>query len=98
MKLKKRQLPDGSFVPSEQAAAILADIQMSGYSMVWRDAKGGMKRNAFLRNDSARYSYTYEPESDEWRIWDRTGNVPSRVMLTWRFATYISRNKEVLNA
>ncbi len=98
MSKRDRLQKDGTYAPSEQAAALLADLQMAGMTMTWRNAKGAMLRNAWLTSENGRYNFSYEPEKDEWRIWDRVGKKPTEALLTWRMVARIAQLKPEVHA
>lgn len=90
MSKKERLQEDGTYAPSTQAAGLLASLQMTGMTLVWREAKGGMLRNAWLTSENGRYNFSYEPEIDQWRIWDRKGHGPSVALPTRLFVDRIT--------
>lgn len=92
--MRQKKAQPATDAPNKDAAELLAWFKQMGYSLEWHPAKGGMKRNVFLRSDSSRYSFTYEPETDEWRLWDRTGINPTRVVSTRDFVSNLTPQTE----
>lgn len=83
---------DGDELSAEhvEAAGISADLMQAGFIMTWREPSG-KARSAFFTNPApgSRWNFTYEPARDEWRIWDRTGETPSRGMHTDSFVSAV---------
>ncbi len=72
-----------------EAAGIAADLMQAGYRMAWRELRS-KARKAFFTDPGARWSFTYDPARGQWRIWDKTGQLPTRGMETADFSSAAS--------